>query len=59
MARAWGWLRRRDGLQQILIVVGGFEVYEALRHVMTPNWPLAFANAARTREPEGRPIARR
>jgi membrane-associated phospholipid phosphatase len=47
MARAWGWLRRRDGIQQILIVVGGFEVYEALRHVMTPNWPQAFANAAR------------
>jgi hypothetical protein len=46
-ARAWGWLRRRDGIQQILIVVGGFEVYEALRHVMTPNWPQAFANAAR------------
>ena len=47
MARAWGWLRRRDGIQQVLIVVGGFEVYEALRHVMTPNWPQAFANAAR------------
>lgn len=47
MARAWGWLRRRDGIQQILIVVGGFEAYEALRHVITPNWPQAFANAAR------------
>ena len=23
MARVWSWLRRRDGLQQILIVVGG------------------------------------
>jgi membrane-associated phospholipid phosphatase len=47
VARAWGWLRRRDGLLQILIVVGGFEAYEGLRHVMTPNWPEAFANAAR------------
>jgi hypothetical protein len=47
VARAWSWLRRRDGLQQILIVVGGFEAYEGLRHVMTPNWPAAFDNAAR------------
>jgi hypothetical protein len=47
VARAWSWLRRRDGLQQILIVVGGFEVYEGLRHVMTPNWSAAFDNAAR------------
>lgn len=35
------------GLVPILIVVGGFEAYEGLRHVMTPNWPQAFANAAR------------
>jgi hypothetical protein len=47
VARAWGWLRRRDGLQQVVIVVGGFEVYEGLRHVMTPNWPVAFENATR------------
>jgi hypothetical protein len=47
VARAWSWLRRRDGLQQILIVVGGFEAYEGFRHVMTPNWPVAFDNAAR------------
>ena len=47
MARAWRWLRRRDGLVQIVIVVGGFQAYEGLRHVMTPNWPEAFANAAR------------
>jgi hypothetical protein len=52
MARAWGWLRRRDGLAQILIVVGGFQVYEALRHAMQPNWPLAFANAARVESVE-------
>ena len=47
VARAWSWLRRRDGLQQILIVVGGFEAYEGLRHVITPNWSAAFRNAAR------------
>jgi membrane-associated phospholipid phosphatase len=52
MARVWSWLRRRDGLQQILIVVGGFEVYEGLRHVMTPNWPAAFDNAARIEQLE-------
>jgi PAP2 superfamily len=52
MARAWSWLRRRDGLQQILIVVGGFEVYELLRRVMTPNWPVAFDNAARIEDVE-------
>ena len=52
MARAWSWLRRRDGLQQILIVVGGFEVYEGLRHVITPNWPEAFDNAARVEDLE-------
>jgi membrane-associated phospholipid phosphatase len=52
MARAWSWLRRRDGLQQILIVVGGFEIYEGLRHVMTPDWPAAFDNAARIEQLE-------
>jgi hypothetical protein len=52
MARASRWLRRRDGLQQILIVVGGFEVYEGLRHVMKPNWPVAFDNAARIEDLE-------
>jgi hypothetical protein len=52
MARAWSWLRRRDGLKQILIVVGGFEIYEGLRHVMTPDWPAAFDNAARIEQLE-------
>jgi membrane-associated phospholipid phosphatase len=47
MARVWSWLRRRDGLQQIVIVVGAFEAYEGFRHVITPNWPAAFDNAAR------------
>ena len=52
MARTWSWLRRRDGLQQILIVVGGFEIYEGLRHVIKPNWPVAFDNAARIEDLE-------
>jgi hypothetical protein len=52
VARGWRWLRRRDGLQQILIVVGGFEVYEGLRRVMRPNWPVAFDNAARIEDLE-------
>ncbi|HEX7310766.1 MAG TPA: phosphatase PAP2 family protein [Gaiellaceae bacterium] len=52
MWRAWSWLRRRDGLRQILIVVGGFEVYEGLRHLMKPNWPVAFDNAARIEDLE-------
>ncbi len=43
----WNWLKRRDGLWQILIVVGGFEIYEALRHFIQPNWPAAMANAQR------------
>jgi PAP2 superfamily len=51
-ARAWRWLRRRDGLLQILIVVGGFEVYEGLRHLMQPNWTLAFRNATRVEDLE-------
>jgi hypothetical protein len=44
---AWSWLRRRDGLYQILIVVGGFEIYEGMRHFIRPNWPAAMANAHR------------
>jgi PAP2 superfamily protein len=52
MRVAWRWVRRRDGLLQILIVVGGFEVYEGLRHVMKPNWPEAFNNAARVEDIE-------
>ena len=43
----WAWLRRRDGLQQILVVVAGLEVYEVCRHFIDPNWPAAMANAER------------
>ena len=47
VAGVWAWLRRRDGVQQILIVVGGFEVYELSRHLIEPNWGAATANAQR------------
>ena len=48
----WRWVRRRDGLQQILVVVGLFEVYELLRHLMVPDWPVAIANAQRIEDLE-------
>jgi membrane-associated phospholipid phosphatase len=48
----WRWFRRRDGLQQIVIVVGLFEIYEVLRHFMVPNWTLAMANAQRVEDLE-------
>jgi membrane-associated phospholipid phosphatase len=47
MTAVWRWFLRRDGLFQILIVVGLFEVYEILRHFMVPNWTLARANGER------------
>jgi membrane-associated phospholipid phosphatase len=47
MQAMWGWFRRRDGLQQILVVVVGLEVYELCRHFIDPNWPAAMANAER------------
>jgi PAP2 superfamily len=43
----WAWIRRRDGLQQILLVIGGVEVYELCRHFIDPDWPAAMANAER------------
>ena len=48
----WRWFRRRDGLQQILIVVGGTELYEALRHFISPNWSVAVVNAHRVLDVE-------
>ncbi len=47
VARIWAWIRRRDGLQQILLVIGGVEVYELCRHFIDPDWPAAMANANR------------
>jgi hypothetical protein len=44
---AWHWLRRRDGLQQIFVVVGLFQLYELLRRFMAPDWPVAIAHAQR------------
>ena len=48
----WRWFRRRDGLQQIVMVVGLFEIYEILRHFMVPNWPVAMENARRVEDLE-------
>ncbi|MBA2461169.1 MAG: phosphatase PAP2 family protein [Actinobacteria bacterium] len=47
MSRVRHSLAARDGLAQIAVVLGAFGVYEALRHVMEPNWAQAFANAHR------------
>ena len=52
VAGIWRWLRRRDGLQQIGVVVVGFEIYELLRRLMAPNWPVAIANAQRIEDLE-------
>src|SRR6266540_638252 len=41
LARVW----RRDELRQIMIVVGGFETYEGLRHFITPDWSAALRHA--------------
>ncbi len=38
-------LRRHYGFTQILVVVAGVELYELMRHLMSPNWPLAEHNA--------------
>ena len=39
--------RRRDGLQQIAIVLAAFGVYELARLLIEPNWTAAFTNARR------------
>jgi hypothetical protein len=44
--------RRHDGLTQITIVVGSFELYETLRHFIRPDWPAALTNAKRVFELE-------
>jgi len=44
-----GWVRsfvaRHYGITQVVVVVVGIEVYELLRHAMTPNWELAERHA--------------
>ena len=39
--------RRRNGLQQIAIVLAAVGVYESVRIAITPNWDLAMRNAQR------------
>jgi PAP2 superfamily protein len=45
MARVRRTFTRYYGLTQIAIVVAGIELYELLRHTMTPNWALAERHA--------------
>ena len=45
MSRVRGALAARDGLAQIAVVLAAFGVYEALRSMMTPDWPRALQNA--------------
>jgi PAP2 superfamily len=45
MARVRRTFTRYYGLTQIAIVVAGIELYELLRHTMTPNWALAEKHA--------------
>jgi PAP2 superfamily protein len=47
VAWARGVLRRRDGVKQILIVVGALQLYEFGRRLIDPDWPVAMANARR------------
>lgn len=52
MAGVWRWLRRRDGLQQIAVVLGLCQLYEALRRLIAPDWAAAIANAHRIEDLE-------
>jgi membrane-associated phospholipid phosphatase len=45
MARVKGVLAGRDGLVQIAVVLVAVAAYEALRAMMTPDWPRALQNA--------------
>ncbi len=40
-------LARRDGIAQLVVVLGAVAAYEAARLAMEPNWSQAFANANR------------
>jgi hypothetical protein len=40
-------LRRHDGIKQILIVVGAFQLYELGRRSIDPDWGAAMTNARR------------
>jgi PAP2 superfamily len=45
MARVRAALAGRDGLVQIAVVLAAVAAYEALRAMMTPDWPRALENA--------------
>jgi membrane-associated phospholipid phosphatase len=45
MARVKAALAARDGLVQIAVVLAAVAAYEALRAMMTPDWPRALQNA--------------
>src|SRR5207342_42890 len=45
MTRVRGALAGRDGLVQIAVVLAAGLAYEALRSLMTPDWPRALQNA--------------
>src|SRR5437870_5457000 len=47
MRRAWVAVHRRDGIQQILVVLAAVWAYELARMLIHPNWPAAMANAQR------------
>lgn len=47
MSRVRRALKRHYGLTQILVVVAAFQVYEAFRRLIDPDWPAAMANARR------------
>jgi hypothetical protein len=52
LARGRALLRRRDGLRQILIVLGAVQLYELGRRSIDPDWGVAMANARRVVELE-------
>ena len=47
MSRVRQVLARRDGIAQLVVVLGAVAAYEAARLAMEPNWAQAFANANR------------
>jgi hypothetical protein len=47
MARVRDAVHRHYGAAQVAVVVVSIESYELLRHVMTPNWPVALQHAQR------------
>ena len=52
MAKLRAFLRRRDGLKQILIVLAAVQLYELGRRLIDPDWGAAMANARRVVEVE-------